>query len=62
MEDKCHKFDPTFQGKLLPAPNIFNLTQFQNYENILYFENENPELKIIHSKKVDVEEIIVFHM
>jgi len=31
-------------------------TQIENFENTLYFENENPKLKIMHFGKVDLEE------
>jgi len=36
-------------------------TQIENSKNTLYFENENPKIKIMHSRKVDPEKIIVFH-
>jgi len=35
-------------------------TKFSNSKNALYFGNENPEFKMLHSKKVDPKDIIVF--
>jgi len=33
---------------------------FKTFKNNLYSGNENPELKIMHSGKVDSEKVIVF--
>jgi len=40
-------------GNCFLHPTLLNLhpTQFQNSENTLYSENENPELKTMHSGK-----------
>jgi len=35
---------------------------FKNSENIFYFENKNLELKIMHSGKINLEEIFVFRI
>jgi len=65
---KSKQFGPTewvklfIKGKDFLHPTFLNLhpTKFSNFENILYSGNEKLELKIIHSGKVDPEEIIVF--
>jgi len=51
-----------FVGKDFLHPTFLNMhpTKFSISENVLYSENENPELKIIHSRKVDPKEIIMF--
>jgi len=35
---------------------------FKNSKNIIYFGNENPKLKIIYSRKINLEEIFVFRI
>ena len=50
-----------FQGKDFLHPTFFNLypIKFTNSENVFYSGYETLELKIIHSEKIDLEEIIV---
>jgi len=55
MRDEPKKVSELDYGKDFLHPTFFNLhpTKFSNSENVFYFENENLELKIIHSEKVD---------